>query len=154
VNDIPLLPLDDPRWATYRGGCRELYDAVPLINLLRSQGPSDDFWEQVWDELHHQGDVGEASYALVPYLVDCQSRQRDLDERLFHFCVVVDLQRPKNRNPPIPQELEFSYERSLQTLPVIGVEKMKKGSYRGHSEGSHGGRGTCSGPPPSRESTY
>jgi hypothetical protein len=31
------------------------------------------------------------SYAFAPYLVDYQSRQRELDAQLFHFCVWVDL---------------------------------------------------------------
>jgi hypothetical protein len=27
-------------------------------------------WNILWDDLHHQGDVGEASYAVVPYLAE------------------------------------------------------------------------------------
>lgn len=57
-------------------------------------------WALAWAELHHQGDVGEASYALVPYLLDFQSRQRELDEQLFHFCVIIDLAQPENNNYP------------------------------------------------------
>jgi hypothetical protein len=102
LSDIPLLPLEDSRWATYRGGYNGiLYNAVPIIRRLQREGATNEFWEHVWAELHHQGDVGEATYALVPYLVDYQSRQRELDEQLFHFCVLVDLQQPENNNPAI-----------------------------------------------------
>lgn len=125
---MDLLPLDDPRWATYRGGYNRCpYDVVPLINELQQNGTSRQFWELVWAELHHQGDVGEASYALVPYLVEHQSRQRELDEQLFHYCVVVDLARPENNNPAIPPELEFSYAKAIRRLPVIGVELLRQG---------------------------
>jgi hypothetical protein len=81
----------------------------------------------VWDELHHQGDVGEASYALVPYLVEYQSCQRELDEQVFHYCVLADLSQPENANPPIPPELEFSYAMALRRLPVIGADLLRRG---------------------------
>jgi hypothetical protein len=127
LGDIPLLPLEDSRWATYRSGYRIPYDVVPIIRQLQRDGATEKFWEEVWTELHHQGDVGEATYALVPYLVDFQARHRDLDERLLHFCVLVDLQQPENNNPPIPPELEFSYMRSMHALPVIGAERLNRG---------------------------
>jgi len=126
--DIPLLPLDDPRWENYTDGYRSDSDeAISLIQELQTAGTSDDFWERVWDSLHHQGDVGEASYAFVTYLVDYQSKQKRLDERIFHFCVVVDLQQPDNGNPPVPPELELSYARALRALPVIGAELLRRG---------------------------
>lgn len=125
---MQLLPLDDSRWANYRGGYNRVpYNVVPLIHRLNSEGTSDSFWEVVWSELHHQGDVGEASYALVPYLVEYQSRQRDLDEQLFHFCVIVDLAQPENNNPKIPQEIELSYALAMRRLPVIGTELLRRG---------------------------
>lgn len=125
---MELLSLDDPRWAEYRGGYnRAAYNVVPLIYQLQREGTSDRFWEVAWAELHHQGDVGEASYAFVPYLVDHQSRQRELDEQLFYFCVVVDLAQPENNNPVIPPELELSYAMALRKLPVIGAGLLRRG---------------------------
>jgi hypothetical protein len=124
---VELLPLDDSRWAKYRGGYRAAFNVVPLIHQLQREGTSDRFWEIVWDELHHQGDVGEASYAFVPYLVDHQSRQRELDEQLVYFCVVVDLAQPEKNNPVIPAELEFSYAMALRKLPIIGSSLLRRG---------------------------
>ena len=125
---MQLLPLDDPRWATYCGGYNRIpYDVVPLIRQLQHEGASERFWEIVWAELHHQGDVGEASYALIPYLVEFQSRQRELDEQLFHFCVVIDLAQPENNNPPVPSELELSYAMALHKLPAVGAELLRRG---------------------------
>jgi hypothetical protein len=125
MEHIQLMPLDDSRWANYHGGYNRVpYDVVPLIHRLNSEGTSESFWEIVWNELHHQGDVGEASYALVPYLVDYQSRQRQIDAQLFHFCVVVDLAQPENGNPPIPSEIELSYALAIRNLPIIGVELL------------------------------
>jgi hypothetical protein len=124
---MKLMPLDDMRCTTYRSGYRLPYNVVPLIHRLNSEGASSGFWETVWKELHHQGDVGEASYALVAYLVDHQSRQQELDEQLLHFCVIVELQQPESGNPPIPPEIELSYAMAMRGLPVIGTEQLRRG---------------------------
>jgi hypothetical protein len=125
---VKLLPLDDPRWATYRGGYnRAPVDAVSLIRTLLDHGATEDFWRAVWDDLHHQGDIGEASYAIIPYLVEHQSRQRQLDEQLYHYCAVVELARLENGNPPIPSEIELAYAHALRRLLVIGAELMDRG---------------------------
>lgn len=61
-----MLALDDPRWKTLEGGYRVVYDAsIALARLERGE----DVWKELWNELHHQGDVGESSYAAVPHLV-------------------------------------------------------------------------------------
>jgi hypothetical protein len=75
--------------------------------------------------------VGEASYALVPYLVEYQSTQRELDEQLFQYCVVVDLAQAENDNPSIPQELEFSYATALRKLPAVGTDLLRRGCGEG-----------------------
>ena len=125
---MQLLPLDDPRWASYRGGYNRVpYNAVPLVHRLNREGTSGSFWEVVWNELHHQGDVGEAAYAFVPYLVEYQSRQREVDEQLFHFCVIVDLAQPENNNPKIPPEIELLYALAMRRLPIIGTELLRRG---------------------------
>jgi hypothetical protein len=124
-----LLPLDDSRWATYHGGYRQPYNAAPLIRQLRETGATDQFWETVWLELHHQGDVGEASYAMVPYLVDHQARSRNLDEQVFHFICTVDLAQPQSGNPRIPAELELAYATALRQLPVDGTELIRRGCH-------------------------
>lgn len=119
--------LDFQCWATYRGGYRTPCDIVPLIQRLQTRGTSEELWKVAWEELHHQGDVGEATYALVPYLVDHQSRQREIDEQVFHFSATVELARPENDNPPVPQELGHSYAMALDRLPVIGADLVKRG---------------------------
>jgi hypothetical protein len=123
-----LLSLDDPRWKSYRSGYnRADFDTVTLIRELHREGFSESFWEKVWDDLHHQGDVGEASYAIVPYLVEYQSTQSELDEQLFHFTAVVELARTEGANPPVPEEIRSSYELAFRKLSDLGVEKLQRG---------------------------
>jgi hypothetical protein len=113
---------------TYRGGYKQItYDVIPLIHQLLREGTSHSLWKRIWADLHHQGDVGEATYAFVPYLVEYQGRQRELDEQIFQFCVVVDLALPEGSNPPIPPELELPYAIALRKLPAIGTDLMRRG---------------------------
>lgn len=124
---VDLLPLDDPRWVKYRGGYnRAPFDVVSLIRRLLDHGATEEFWKTVWNDLHHQGDVGEASYAIVPYLVEHQSRQRELDEQLYHYCAVVEIARLESGNPAIPPEIEFAYANALRQLPAIGASLLNR----------------------------
>jgi hypothetical protein len=61
-----MLNLDDTGWKDLRGGYGVPYD---VSVALRSMQRGNDVWEELWDELHHQGDIGDASYAAVPQLV-------------------------------------------------------------------------------------
>jgi hypothetical protein len=61
-----MLGLDDGKWKTLLGGYRKPYNPVPILQKLKEQGNVEACWEELWNELHHQGDVDLASYASVP----------------------------------------------------------------------------------------
>ncbi len=65
-----MLSLDDPRWSTLEGGYKVIYDPRPALELLRAGGRTEEAWSELWNELHHQGDIGSASYAAVPHIID------------------------------------------------------------------------------------
>jgi hypothetical protein len=64
-----MLALDDDHWQRMLGGYRVPIDPRPAFAKLRTDVADADAWKWLWNELHHQGDVGEASYAAVPILV-------------------------------------------------------------------------------------
>ena len=63
------MDLNDARWSELKGGYRIAYDPPPALAKLERDAGDAEAWEELWNELHHQGDVGEASYASVPELV-------------------------------------------------------------------------------------
>src|SRR4051812_25566368 len=102
-----MLPLDDPRWSQLKGGYRVPYDPRPA--LARLLDDDDGVWDEFWQELHHQGDVGEASYATVPHLVAIH-RERDVpDWQMYAIIGTIEQCRTAGRNPPLPEWLEASY---------------------------------------------
>ena len=66
------MKLTDKIWSEFEGGYKVPFDvSVPLRELEQTNDPEtiQEIWKILWDELHHQGDVGIASYLAVPQLV-------------------------------------------------------------------------------------
>jgi hypothetical protein len=124
--NMALLPLDDPRWAEYPGGYgRAVVDVVPFLKKLGCGVVTEDDWSILWDDLHHQGDVGEASYAVVPYLIEHARTAHVIAWHVFGFTAVVELERTENKNPPVPAEIELSYRAAIKDLPRIGFARVE-----------------------------
>ncbi|HJT76784.1 MAG TPA: hypothetical protein VJ739_06240 [Gemmataceae bacterium] len=112
-----MLPLDDPHWQAYKGGYRTPYDASPALRQLLANGPSSEGWHELWNELHHQGDVDQASYAAVPWLVEFIRRSPELDWNALALIAVIELERP--RNPQPSEELLEAYFTAVRSLPAV-----------------------------------
>jgi hypothetical protein len=123
----PMLPLDDPRWQSYKGGYRVPYDASPVVRRLLSDGPDKELWEEFWNELHHQGDVHQASYAVVPWLVQFVRRSPQIDWNALGLIATIDLERDQHRNPKVAKELAAGYFTAIKSLPaVLGTHPDEK----------------------------
>jgi hypothetical protein len=61
-----MLSYDDPQWKELKGGYKTLYNPTVALQKLERAEKIEDAWEELSNKLHHQGDVGEASYAAVP----------------------------------------------------------------------------------------
>ena len=66
------MTLNDNLWKKLHGGYKTLYDAsIPLRQLEETEDKEKirEIFNELWNELHHQGDVGLASYLALPHLV-------------------------------------------------------------------------------------
>ncbi len=116
-----MLPLNDPRWTSYRGGYRDIYDASKVLRCLLEGEPTKGAYQELWEELHHQGDLGEASYASVPWLIEITRRSPLPDWNPLALVCTIELARPKNQE--IPEELQDGYFKSLLSIPSVLAEK-------------------------------
>lgn len=115
----PLLTLEDPRWADLLGGYKTPYDAsVPL----RRMEAGEDVWEELWDVLHHQGDVDTASYAAVPHLVRLARQKRNFN--LYALVGVIEVERHRKSNPPIPDWLLADYQQAWRDLRALALQDL------------------------------
>jgi hypothetical protein len=114
-----MLPLDDALWKSLSGGYRDVYDASAILRRLLNTGASEQIWEELWNELHHQGDVDQASYAAVPWLVEFIRRSPKLDWNSLALTALIELERPKNNNPEPRAELSEAYFSAIASLPAV-----------------------------------
>jgi hypothetical protein len=114
-----MLPLDDARWKSYLGGYRVPYDAAPSLGRLLADGPSELLWDELWNELHHQGDVDQASYAAVPWLVEFVKRSSRIEWNALALIATIELERDQHDNPVVSKELSEGYFAAITTLPAV-----------------------------------
>jgi hypothetical protein len=129
VYSIPMMSLEDTRWSEMTGGYRTPLDPRPLLRRLQTDSDTTEVWRKLWDELHHQGDVGEASFASVPFLVKSYQERGALDRNTYAIVAIIELARNEGTNPDVPQWLGTDYFDAIRQLAEIGTtEVMKAGS--------------------------
>jgi hypothetical protein len=110
------MELDNKIWATLNGGYKIPYDASRPLKKLRDATRQEDLeiiFTELWDNLHHQGDVGIASYVAVPQLVSICINKRSLDSNFIGLCVLIENCRLGKHNPDLPVEYQDVYYQSL-----------------------------------------
>lgn len=101
-----------------------MFDPRPLLRKLESNINAKDTWDELWEELHHQGDVGEASYAAVPHLVRIYRDRGTDDWNTFAMVGIIELARGKGNNPDVPDWLKEDYFQAIQELAKFGSVKL------------------------------
>ena len=113
------MTLDDNLWKKLQGGYKTIYDAsIPLRQLEGTEDKEKikEVFDELWNELHHQGDVGLASYLALPQLVRIGKSKGLFDWNLLGLCSVIEQQRQLADNPPLPAEFREYYESGLKEL--------------------------------------
>jgi hypothetical protein len=124
VERANVINLNDPRWTVLKGGYRLLYDPRPALEQLRVDTQRAAAWKTLWNELHHQGDVGDASYAAVPFLVRQNRRPSDDRWNLFALVATIELCRDSPRNPWMPDWITDDYNHALNSLAELASSEI------------------------------
>jgi hypothetical protein len=119
-----MLSLDDERWNNLTGGYRMKCDPRPLLSKLESGRDTNSTWHRLWDHLHHQGDVGEASYAAVPHLVRIYRSHSAPDWNTYAIVAIIELARQRGSNPAVPNWLQDDYFAAIHELAKIGAAEV------------------------------
>lgn len=102
------------------------YDPRPLLRQLEAGGNAEAAWAKLWEELHHQGDVGEASYAAVPHLVRVQANRPDVNWNMYALISTIEIERHRRGNPPLPAWLAESYLDAWVRVLEIGCRDLRR----------------------------
>jgi len=119
-----MLTLEDPRWRTLHSGYRLPYDPTPILRRLASRWDDQPAWNELWGELHHQGDVGEASYAALVAIADLARNVASRGWNAYALAATVESQRHARRNPPLPGWLAADYRDAWSALTELALADL------------------------------
>jgi hypothetical protein len=100
------------------------YDPQPALDKLASGSNVATSWEELWQQLHHQGGIGDAAYATVPELVRIHRKRATADWNTYALVATIELARDLEGNPPLPDSLRDEYDRALGELAEIGAQEI------------------------------
>lgn len=118
------LSFDDPRWPQLRAGYRVPVDLRPALRALESGSELEAAWDGLWQELYHQGDIGEGSFAAVPHLVRMYRSRASGHWNTYALAATIELARNRNGNPDVPDWLGHGYFAALRELASIGARQL------------------------------
>jgi hypothetical protein len=119
-----MIAFDDKQWDGLKGGYKQPYDPRPVLRRLETESDTEEAWAELWEELHHQGDLGEASYAAVPHLVRIQAQGSSANWNFYALVSTIEIERHRRGNPPLPAWLTESYREAWVRVLEIGCRDL------------------------------
>jgi len=99
-------------WSRLTDANGDPYDPRPALSAVAS-GDADAGYEELWERLHHQGDLGTAAYAAVPELVRLVQNAPLPEWRAYTLIATIDERRKADSSPPLPQWLSEPYAAAM-----------------------------------------
>jgi hypothetical protein len=118
------LSLDDPRWQSLVGGYRIPYDPRPALRRLAADFGDEGAWDELWGELHHQGDLGDASYVALPSLVDFGEKAAERGASFYALAATIEVERHRHSNPELPAWLAPLYAEAWEALVQLALSDL------------------------------
>jgi hypothetical protein len=95
-----------------------------MLSKLEANKDTKAAWDELWGGLHHQGDVGVASYAAVPHLVRIYREGGVIDWNTYAIVAVIELARDREKNPGVPERLKEDYLKAIRDLAEVGTVEV------------------------------
>jgi len=112
---------DDSRLGHLRGGYRLPFDPRPAIRPLGIDPADRAAWDALWEQLHHQGDVDEASDAAVVLLGQSARGWANRTWELYALVATIEVERHAVHNPDVPDWLAEHYHEALEALRTLAL---------------------------------
>ena len=97
------------------GGYKIEYDVVAVVSKLKRDNNAD-LWDELWENLYHQGDIGTASLYYVVLISDVIEKYNITDFNPISMVVAIELARKKNGFEKLPSWIEVGYQKSIKDI--------------------------------------
>jgi len=121
-----MISLEDARWSKVTGGYKMPFDPRAQLRRLQTEQDTARVWSELWEELHHQGDVGDASFAAVPFLVRIYQERGVIDWNTYAIVAIIELARTAGKNPDVPEWIAEDYFQAIRDLAEIGTKEVMR----------------------------
>jgi hypothetical protein len=103
------------------GGYGVAYDPSLTLEALENGTGS---WDELWENLHHQGDVGTASYAAVPHIVRISSKLFRNAWEPYALVATIETERHRRSNPDLPDWLAVGYAQAIREFAGLATSEL------------------------------
>jgi hypothetical protein len=114
--------MEESRWDNLHGGYGVPYDPRPALGRLDRGDES--AWDELWQELHHQGAVGVASYAAVPRLISIHRERDKADWQTYALIGTIETCRHNGGGPAMPDWLAAEYQAAWDEVVSLGCRDL------------------------------
>jgi hypothetical protein len=131
--NIETLPLNSPRWRELETSCGETGElTAQLLAQIRADKDSEEFTvadalKELFQQICHQGCVGQVAYAVVPHLIDIAERTtgaQRLDLLAWVGAVIGDSVSRPDEVPPVPDDLVETYDKAKQRALELATAEL------------------------------
>lgn len=129
---ITKLPANHPAWDRLQTGFRMPFERKDLLVSLASGNDLNRHLGELGRELNNQGEVGEAEYAILPWLVEAIETQGEWN--FMANTIIVDLDHCRRDNDPPSKLLVDMYHRAMEAFyGVCKIQFPPDGSARDYA---------------------
>lgn len=117
-----MITIEELKKKELYGGYRTKCDAARLVFAVLANPEDTDAWNEFWQELYHQSDIGDASLAVVPILVQGLINKNYRAEHLWAYVSSVEIVKGRRNNPNVPEWLSQSYSEAINNLETYSYQ--------------------------------
>jgi hypothetical protein len=112
-------------WSRLTDANGDPYDPRGALEAI-ANGNAGEGYDELWQRVHHQGDLGTAAYAVVPELVRLMGNRKEADWRAYSLIATIDERRKAAGNPSVPDWLEGSYGTAMRELIPPALAHLRR----------------------------
>ena len=126
-----MIELDSEQWKELEHAYGDASDIPALLKELETSLYPEDYrsepWFTLWSSLCHQYSIYNASYAVVPHLIQiAQNKEKRLQLRFIDLIGSIHCFRTAKGQPPIPNEMKESYESAIKQSLELCYELVEE----------------------------